>query len=60
MKFLSTATDRVICPVYKHARAYDVPSVVLDISKAKHEMGWTPEIGLSERIFKTRQRMEAL
>ena len=57
---VSSATGKVLHPVYKSRRAYDVPSVVLDISKARLEFVWVPRIGLSDGVSKTWQWMEAL
>lgn len=34
------------------ARAFDVPINVLDITRAKHELGWTPKISLCDGILK--------
>lgn len=42
-----------IAPVFKSGRPYDVPKVVLDISKAKLELDWKPEINLLEGVSKT-------
>jgi UDP-glucose 4-epimerase len=50
---ITRATDRKIDPVYKKGRAYDVPKVVLDISKARGEFDWRPEIELLQGIERT-------
>ncbi|MDO8346006.1 MAG: NAD-dependent epimerase/dehydratase family protein [Cellvibrio sp.] len=39
--------------IFKPGRAYDVPKVVLDISKANTELGWTPSVTLEEGLFTT-------
>lgn len=49
-----------IAPMYKTARAYDVPSVVLDVSKARHELGWHPEVELSQGVDATWQWLRKL
>jgi UDP-glucose 4-epimerase len=48
-------TDRMVEPVYKQGRAYDVPSVVLNVSKAHRELDWKPEIELFQGMSKTWQ-----
>lgn len=40
-------------PLYKPGRSYDVPRVVLDISKAGRELGWTPTLSLQEGVADT-------
>lgn len=40
-------------PIYKAGRAYDVPEVVLDVSKAKAVLGWLPRVGLPEGVAQT-------
>lgn len=50
----------VIEPVYIQGRAYDVPSVVLDISKAADEFSWRPEVELLEGVRKSWQWMKSL
>lgn len=37
-------------PLYKPGRNFDVPRVVLDITRARTELGWAPRIGLDEGI----------
>ena len=37
-------------PVYKPGRGFDVPRVVLDISRAKADLHWKPRTGLDEGI----------
>lgn len=54
------AAGRVVEPVYKQGRAYDVPSVVLDVSKAQQELNWKPEIGLAEGVNNTWRWMKVL
>ena len=34
------------------ARAFDVPINVLDIARAKHELGWTPTVNLYDGLLK--------
>jgi len=42
---------------YMPARAFDVPANVLDISRAREYLDWTPKIGLAEGISRTYQWM---
>ena len=37
-------------PIYKPGRSFDVPRVVLDITKAQGELGWAPQISLDDWI----------
>ena len=34
------------------ARAFDVPINMLDITRAKHELGWTPKVSLYDGLLK--------
>ena len=57
---IARAADRKIDPVYKKGRAYDVPKVVLDISKAYREFNWKPGIDLLQGIKRTSKWMSTL
>jgi UDP-glucose 4-epimerase len=57
---LARATDRKLDPVYKQGRAYDVPKVVLDVSKAYREFNWKPEIELLQGVRNTSKWMSSL
>jgi len=46
--------------VYKQGRAYDVPTVVLDISKACEEFDWKPQIDLLQGVSRTSKWMNTL
>ena len=37
-------------PIYQPGRSFDVPRVVLDITRAKADLDWAPRIGLDEDI----------
>lgn len=39
-----------VTPIYKPGRSFDVPRVVLDITRAREDIGWTPETGLQDGI----------
>lgn len=45
---------------FKQGRAYDVPRVVLDITKVKNELGWHPKINLQDGLFDTWRWMRSL
>lgn len=47
---ISTVVERNINPIFKPSRAYDVPAVVLDISKAQSDFGWAPKVSLREGL----------
>ncbi|SHN09779.1 NAD-dependent epimerase/dehydratase family protein [Roseibium suaedae] len=40
-------------PIYRDGRGFDVPRVVLDISKVNAAFGWTPRVGLDEGLAGT-------
>ena len=42
-----------IAPIYKPGRNFDVPRVVLDVSKAERELGWQKTIDLDQGIAET-------
>ncbi len=50
---LATETGYSRPPVHATERPGDVRRIYLDISKARRELGWTPEIDLSEGITRT-------
>ena len=45
---INTKVDLEFLP----ARAFDVPINVLDIARAKHELGWTPTVNLYDGLLK--------
>ena len=47
---LQSAVGRSIEVRYFEDRAFDVPEIYLDISKARKQFGWSPDIGLEEGI----------
>lgn len=55
---LAEVMGKSIAPVYKSGRGYDVPRVVLDISKSKKELGWNPKINLKNGLSDTWQWMK--
>ena len=42
-----------VTPIYKPGRNFDVPRVVLDITRAREELGWTPSRALDQGIAET-------
>ncbi|WP_282092570.1 NAD-dependent epimerase/dehydratase family protein [Epibacterium ulvae] len=42
-----------VAPIYKPGRNFDVPRVVLDMTKAETELGWRCQIPLSEGLVET-------
>ncbi len=42
-----------VMPTYKPGRSFDVPRVVLDNTRARTELGWTPKIRLAEGILES-------
>ena len=47
---IRNTTDDQLQVNYREGRAFDVKEVVLDISRAKAEFGWQPEISLADGI----------
>lgn len=45
-------------PVYEDARLGDIRHVVLDSSKARRELGWSPKVGLADGLRKTVEYMK--
>lgn len=39
-----------MAPIYKPGRSLDVPRIILDVSRTRHEFNWNPGIGLNEGI----------
>lgn len=50
---IGTATGRSLSPVYRPGRGFDVPEIVLDVSRAKAEFGWSAQVGLCQGIEET-------
>lgn len=42
-----------ITPVFKPSRRFDVPRIVLDVTRAHAALGWSPETGLEDGIAET-------
>lgn len=55
MNVLRAVTGREVSPVFKPGRNYDVPRVVLDISKTEEQLDWRPRIDLYNGVAKTWQ-----
>lgn len=53
-------TNTDILVEYKRKRSFDIQEIFLDISKAKVQLGWTPETLLEEGIMKTWQFIKTL
>ena len=54
---ISQYLDRNVEPVFKSGRSFDVPHIVLDISKAQAEFDWSPTITLQNGIGHTMDRV---
>lgn len=50
---MGRVAGREITPVYKAARAIDVPRSVLDIARARDVLGWAPETPLADGLAAT-------
>lgn len=60
IELIRAATTEVLQVNYREGRAFDVKEVVLDISRAKEEFGWQPEISLSDGIKEQLQWLRSL
>ena len=58
VSFISCATGKKIDLITKQSRTYDVPSVVLDISKAANEFCWRPDVEIQDGITQLWQQMK--
>lgn len=54
------AVGQPVVPVYKPGRSYDVPSVILDISKASSTFSWRPVVAMPEGMAKTWQQINSV
>lgn len=50
VKTMAGVTGREIEPIYRAGRGYDVPSVVLDVAKAKSAFQWLPQTTLPDGL----------
>jgi UDP-glucose 4-epimerase len=57
---LRNVTNRDIKVVYKQGRIFDVPSIYLDITKAKKDLKWIPKTPLEIGIRKTWEYIKSL
>jgi len=48
VQLTSQITGRDLRPVYKPGRGFDVPRIVLDISRIRHAVNWFPRISLDQ------------
>jgi UDP-glucose 4-epimerase len=58
LEFIGQTVGRKLPVVWREGRRFDVPRVVLDITKAEGDFAWRPEIGLAEGIRRTWQGLE--
>lgn len=50
VRLTSALTGRDLSPIYKPGRGFDVPRIVLDITRAMEATGWTPRVSLEEGL----------
>lgn len=53
IRHMENVTGRHISVRFAPARAFDVPVNVLDISRAKRELGWSPQVRLEDGLRRT-------
>jgi len=57
---ISFVVGAEVSHLFKPGRDYDVPKVVLDISKANNELGWSPSVSLHDGLSDTWRWMRTL
>lgn len=50
---MEVVTSSALPVVFKEGRSFDIPEIVLDISRAKQELGWVPRTGIETGIRAT-------
>ena len=55
LETVARVSGKTLTPDIKPGRKFDVPRIVLDISAAKQELGWQPEISLEKGLSETWQ-----
>ena len=60
IEHLQTALDKPLIVTYKPARAFDVPASVLDIQRARTELGWEPTTALGHGLGRTAQWLRSV
>ena len=53
IEMIRYVTGRAVPVIYEPPRGFDPPSIVLDISKARCALGWTPRVPLVDAIART-------
>lgn len=53
INILVNVTGQTILPVYRAGRGFDVPKVVLDISRVSLDLKWAPRVALQEGISRS-------
>jgi UDP-glucose 4-epimerase len=53
IEMIRYVTGRAVPVIYEPPRSFDPPSIVLDISKARRALGWTPRVPLADAIART-------
>jgi len=53
VRTIATVTERTVPVTFKEARSFDIPAIVLDISKANRELGWIPRTEIEAGIRAT-------
>jgi UDP-glucose 4-epimerase len=59
IQLVEAATGRPLAVKYAAGRPFDVPVSVLDISRARTQLGWAPTVGLTEGIARAHAWMVA-
>jgi UDP-glucose 4-epimerase len=60
LEVIRKVTGRKIKVTYKAKRSFDIPSIYLDICRAKQELSWAPSVSLETGIEKTWKFVEKL
>lgn len=54
---IRSVTGSALSVQYQSARAFDVREIVLDVARAREDLGWLPQVGIHDGIRRTWQAM---
>lgn len=54
---IRSVTGSALSVQYQPARAFDVREIVLDVARAREDLGWLPQVGIHDGIRRTWQAM---
>jgi UDP-glucose 4-epimerase len=60
VRIIESVTGRALPVIYKESRNFDIPEIVLDVSRAKKELGWQPRMDMEAGIRVTWEFVRSL